>query len=442
MIAIGMMVNDQEMTRTALPRKKKDLVTQSNYRLRRRGRKIRGTRQPPGMIPPSLDSASISASMAWRSPSDRFSERHALKNLSRSAIHPSPSMIRSCTNRAYVPRVQPLSVGGMLVPMPFRRRRPIGGSGTLFVLEEDPAGTRRRWYCHWDGAEVPGFDTPEDAVVWGLSLGARGVVVRTLGCVWYLVGERPTYWAHEIDFKAWPPSAAERQELDARYAVAVAEAEEEDRLRHAYEAARISWLQEHAPDLRGAPKHACVVVVPGRDECVEFEELDDDGGCCGARTAARVAFGTARDVLAQVTSGVDHEWVDSVVAALARERRWKFGRRHTLDVRRGAGEMFHVSAVGNRGSVGRHGLDWRRMADTPGIAGSALPELEAIFLCGTLGETKFFTEMSGSPSDVWAVDVRGMWLENGPSGWVIVNDPIPPARVRLVSQDIRSQRSF
>jgi hypothetical protein len=257
----------------------------------------------------------------------------------------------------------------------------------------------------------------------------------------YLVGERPTYWANEIEFKAWPPSDAERQELDARYAVAVAEADEEGRLRHAYEAVRTSWLQEHAPNLREAPKHLCLVVVPGRDERVEFEELDDHGDCCGARTAARAVFGTGRDVLAQVTSCVDDEWLDAVVAALARDRRWtRFSRRQTLDVRRGTGEMFHVSAVGNRGSIERHGLDWRRMADTPGIAGSALPELEAIFLCGTLAETQFFTEMSRSPSDVWAVDVRGMWLENGPSGWVIVNHPVPPESVRLVSQDIRSQR--
>jgi hypothetical protein len=257
----------------------------------------------------------------------------------------------------------------------------------------------------------------------------------------YLVGERPTYWANEIEFKAWPPSAAERQELDARYAVAVAEAGDEGRLRHAYEAVRTSWLQEHAPNLREAPKHLCLVVVPGREERVEFEELDDDGDCCGARTAARAVFGTARDVLAQVTSCVDDEWLDAVVAALARDRRWtRFSRRQTLDVRRGTGEMFHVSAVGNRGSIERYGLDWRRMADTPGIAGSGLPELEAIFLCGTLAETQFFTEMSRSPSDVWAVDIRGMWLENGPSGWVIVNHAVPPESVRLVSQDMRSQR--
>jgi hypothetical protein len=31
--------------------------------------------------------------------------------------------------------------------------------GTLFVLEDDPPPARPRWFCHWDGAPAPGFDS-------------------------------------------------------------------------------------------------------------------------------------------------------------------------------------------------------------------------------------------------------------------------------------------
>jgi hypothetical protein len=324
--------------------------------------------------------------------------------------------------------------------MPVRRRRLPPAPEALFVLEEEPPDTR--WYSHMDGVTAPRFETPEEAVAWGLQCGARGVVVRTLGPVFYLAGDRPKDWGSDIDFRAWPPPAGERAEIDVRYAAAAALADEEERRWRAYEADRRVWLAQHAPELRDVPKHECTIGLPARG-CVEFEEFDRDGARCGAiGPTGRVAFGTARDVLADVTEGLaNDDWLDALVAALARDRAWtNCSRRSSLDIRYGSAEAFHVTAAANRESIERFGLDWSRMETTAGIAGSQRPELDAIFLCGTIAETKFFTDMARVPSDVWAVDVEGLWLENGPTGWLIVSEPLPPGRIRLVAREVPTLR--
>jgi hypothetical protein len=211
-----------------------------------------------------------------------------------------------------------------------------------------------------------------------------------------------------------------------------------------YEGERAAWLHEHAPDLAVAePIHECNVQLPDTDEFIRFEEYDHDGTVCGAkRVGDQGAFGAAVSVLAAVTGRrQDDAWVEAVAAALDRDRTWAgFGRRHWLEVRHGTDEMFHVSAVANRESIRRHGLDWSRMSERPGVAGSRYPELEAVFLCESLAETTFFTEMARLPSDVWAVDIDGRWVESGPSGWMIVTDPIPAKCVRLVAKDVASKR--
>jgi hypothetical protein len=99
--------------------------------------------------------------------------------------------------------------------------------------------------------------------------------------------------------------------------------------------------------------------------------------------------------------------------------------------------MFHVSASGDRQSIERFGLDWRRMGEHCGVAGATAPELDAVFLCGE-SETWFFIRMARVVCDVWAVDVTGRWLENGPSGWKIVSEPIGPEAVRLLERDVTS----
>lgn len=74
------------------------------------------------------------------------------------------------------------------------------------------------------------------------------------------------------------------------------------------------------------------------------------------------------------------------------------------------------------------------MADAPGIAGSARPELEAVFL-DHVESVKFFTGMSRQPCDVWEVDVAGLWIEMH-DNWLIHRSPIPPERLRLIVQDL------
>ena len=313
-----------------------------------------------------------------------------------------------------------------------------GRRGTVFVLEEDPPPERPRWFCHWDGASAPGFESLDDAVGWGLER-ARTVIVRTLGAVFYWAGDRPSDWADydvEGGLCAWPPSAAERRAVDAAYEAAVAAAHAESVARDGYEYARLGWLLEHVPDLAECePAYECVLRVPGDDQWIDFEELDPGGTVCGARRPGTGAygFGSAGQALAAASGlSADDRWVAAVCAALARERTWRMGRRPSLLVREGGGEMFHVTAAENRQSILRHGLDWRQMGATAGIAGSREPELPAVFLCENRDETGFFTQMSRLPADVWAVRVDGLWVETGPHGWIIVSEPVPPERLRLL----------
>ena len=94
--------------------------------------------------------------------------------------------------------------------------------------------------------------------------------------------------------------------------------------------------------------------------------------------------------------------------------------------------MFHATAQENRRSILRHGLDWRHMGTAPGIAGSRSPSCLAVFVREP-DEVGFFTQMSRLPADVWAVRVDGLWVESGPDGWIILPEPVPPERVRLVA---------
>ncbi len=236
-------------------------------------------------------------------------------------------------------------------------------SGTLFVLEDDPPPARPRWFCHWDEASAPGFQNLDDAVSWGLKR-ARTVIVRTLGGVFYWAGDRPSDWAdYELEggLRPWPPSAAERQAIDAAYEAAAAAAHADSAARDAYEYARLSWLLEHAPELaEREPAHECVIQLPGDDQWIEFEELDPGGAVCGARRqgTGTYGFGSGGQALAAASGlAADDRWVAAVGAALARERTWtRAGRRPVLLVKQASGEMFHATAEQNRQSILRHGL--------------------------------------------------------------------------------------
>jgi hypothetical protein len=110
-------------------------------------------------------------------------------------------------------------------------------TGTLFVLEEVPFKGRRRCYCHLDGADAPSFDDLEEAVIWGLDR-AAGVVVRTLELGFYLAGEHPPDWGHDLDLRPWPPSKSDRLRIEGAYVAAVALAAQDEVDQRAYEAAR------------------------------------------------------------------------------------------------------------------------------------------------------------------------------------------------------------
>jgi hypothetical protein len=100
---------------------------------------------------------------------------------------------------------------------------------------------------------------------------------------------------------------------------------------------------------------------------------------------------------------------------------------------------WHVSPSVNRASIERHGLDWRRMAATGGIANdpemeTLTPEAECVWLCVSLDDAHWFRELTSHPAvDVWEVDVSGLPVDYPDDSWPFVRVPIAPERVRLVS---------
>lgn len=100
--------------------------------------------------------------------------------------------------------------------------------------------------------------------------------------------------------------------------------------------------------------------------------------------------------------------------------------------------LWHVSSSLNRESIAEHGLDWRRMRITTGIAASPacvgpfVPELEAVFLCDSYHDAEVFAGLGQHPLvDIWEVDADGLATAAGPEGWVVCRTVIPAARMRL-----------
>lgn len=186
-----------------------------------------------------------------------------------------------------------------------------------------------------------------------------------------------------------------------------------------------------------------VLLPPGEGEDdMGLELVELDGGADlwgGSRPGRSDAYGTAAEVIAALSDRPPADpWVREAAAALARERDWEFGgwRRPIVEVVTGGSEVFHASAVANRDSIRRHGLDWRRMGAARGIAGSTKPELPGIFICDCMEDISFFLHMARCATDVWSVDADGLWCETGPSGWWVISQPIGPERLRLVARDI------
>ena len=104
--------------------------------------------------------------------------------------------------------------------------------------------------------------------------------------------------------------------------------------------------------------------------------------------------------------------------------------------------FFHVSSTRNRDSIARHGLDWALMGAAPGIAGSARPEAEGIFICRGMEEVQFFQRINntGGPVDVWSVaGIDESLLTDNGNGFVYLPGRIPPARLRLLQPDTAAQ---
>jgi hypothetical protein len=101
--------------------------------------------------------------------------------------------------------------------------------------------------------------------------------------------------------------------------------------------------------------------------------------------------------------------------------------------------LFHVTSVANRESILAHGLDWSRMLDARGIAGSRRPELDGVFVCVDEFEVDWFVRMNntGGPVDVWAVDGIGdEEIAESSTGHYYVTRPIPATQVRLIRTDV------
>jgi hypothetical protein len=87
----------------------------------------------------------------------------------------------------------------------------------LYINEVEPPADRPRWFCH----EHPhGFDDVDEAVAWALSH-TRTAFVRTVGEDYFYAGEVPADPKDAALARPWPPSPAERAEIDAAYARAV-----------------------------------------------------------------------------------------------------------------------------------------------------------------------------------------------------------------------------
>ena len=101
--------------------------------------------------------------------------------------------------------------------------------------------------------------------------------------------------------------------------------------------------------------------------------------------------------------------------------------------------MIHISSRRNRGSITSFGLDWSRMADAPGIAGSLAPEQKGCFLCRDEFEVAWFLRLNntGGPVDVWAVDgVDERDLVESPEGFLFLPGCVPRSRLTLLRQDV------
>jgi hypothetical protein len=83
-----------------------------------------------------------------------------------------------------------------------------------------------------------------------------------------------------------------------------------------------------------------------------------------------------------------------------------------------------------------------------GIAGSVEPEAAGTFLGSELEDAHWFVRMGSRRGtvDIWAVELEDAWLVSDPGAsggfndetWMICPSSIPPDRLTLLEQDLRS----
>jgi len=54
----------------------------------------------------------------------------------------------------------------------------------------------------------------------------------------------------------------------------------------------------------------------------------------------------------------------------------------------------------------------------------------------TCNSSGMIVRMAKVPTDIWFVDVDGIWLENGPNGWRVISHPVARERLTLLVRDI------
>jgi hypothetical protein len=120
---------------------------------------------------------------------------------------------------------------------------------SIVFINETPPGPpagRPRWYCY---EREPGFDTPEEGVAWAAPRFDR-VMVRPLTGVYYWVNQPPSEWEEEGagPLKQWPPSEAERLEIDQNYEATVERYAEANRLAPAFAEEIVRRLSAALPE--------------------------------------------------------------------------------------------------------------------------------------------------------------------------------------------------
>ena len=88
-------------------------------------------------------------------------------------------------------------------------------------------------------------------MTWGLDR-AAGVVVRTLELGFYLAGEHPPDWGHDLDLRPWPPSKPDRQRIEEAYAAAVALDAQDEIDQHAYRGGPVGLARRERPASAGS----------------------------------------------------------------------------------------------------------------------------------------------------------------------------------------------